>query len=610
MTVLMRGGSCANRAAKRGMINIVMMPLALLPLLPLLTGCSKDPVARDARDVESAESRVQTIEIETLDGVEPRSLVTAMLDDDWLLNTEIHHSASAYIPSQCYTRTRDAEGRVHNPCFTCHAEPKAPNYIDDASFQTAYEFRDTSRQNPWINLFRDRTQAVSAQSDEAIMAYVRQSNYLDQDGHLILAETLKSLPKHWDFNGDGQWNGYTPDCYFNFDNEGFDRAPDGTDTGWRAFGYAPFLGTFWPTNGSTDDVIIRLAAPFRKNETGQWDRAVYRLNLAIVEAMIQRKNVAIPSTDETRYQVDLDKDGTLGVAQQVVFDWAPLEGRMMSYVGEAKQALAQGKVHLAAGLYPEGTEFIHSVRYLDYDATGAIRMSARFKELRYGIKTQWNTYAQLKNVALEEVKEAHDFPDRLRQVVGNPEAGMVSGVGWSYQGFIEDRNGDLRPQSYEESLNCIGCHAGISQTTDGSFAFPRKFGAEAFQGGWYHWTQKGLSGTPEPKWSDGTYEYTQYLLENRSGNEFRDNAEVMERFFDKNGDIKPRAVQRLHEDIGFLLLPSIERAKLLNKAYKVIVDEQSYIYGRTPHIQSLKDTVWLAPPEDEPTGVKTPVLIP
>jgi hypothetical protein len=69
-------------------------------------------------------------------------------------------------------------------------------------------------------------------------------------------------------------------------------------------------------------------------------------------------------------------------------------------------------------------------------------------------------------------------------------------------------------------------------------------------------------------------------------------------------------LQRLHGDIGYLLLPSPERAKALNKAYKVIVDEQSYIYGRTPHIKSLKDTVWLEPPADEPTGVKEAVLIP
>jgi hypothetical protein len=37
----------------------------------------------------------------------------------------------------------------------------------------------------------------------------------------------------------------------------------------------------------------------------------------------------------------------------------------MSYVGEAADLLKQGKLHLAAKMFPEGTEFVHSVRYLD-----------------------------------------------------------------------------------------------------------------------------------------------------------------------------------------------------------------------------------------------------
>lgn len=558
----------------------------------------------------SSDKGIQTVEIITEDGPQTVEQVTAMFDEDWLLNTKVHNRASGYIPSQCYTKTKGFDNQVHNPCFSCHSTPKEPSYIDDTSFQLAYEFRDTSRRNPWINLFKDRTDAVANISDKAMQGYVRKSNYLDEDGEIILAKKLETPPKHWDFNQDGQWSGYRPDCYFNFDSEGFDRAPDGAETGWRAFGYTPFLGTFWPTNGSTDDVIIRLAPAFRKNEQGQFDRDVYRLNLAIVEAMIKRRDIRIAKVDEKRYQVDLNKDGVLGEAESIVYDWAPREGRFMSYVGQAKQWLEQKKVHIAGGLYPEGTEFIHSVRYIDVDDQGEIQMAARFKELRYGIKTNWNTYTQLKNVAMEELKEAHDFPDRLRFVQGNPEAGMLSGVGWAYQGFIEDQHGELRPQSYEESLNCIGCHAGISQTTDASFAFARKLDSDAFQGGWYHWSQKGLKGVPEPKWSDGTYEYSKYLLENRSGNEFRNNPEVIAKFFDEKGEVKPKALEKLHQDIGYLLLPSAERAMDLNKAYKVIVDEQSYIYGREPHIKSLKETVWLEPPEDELTGIEEAVLVP
>src|SRR3546814_2792844 len=52
-----------------------------------------------------------------------------------------------------------------------------------------------------------------------------------------------------------------------FDDTGFAR--DGS--GWRAFRYKPFPGTFWPTNGASDDVLIRLPAIFR-------DRKSTRLN--------------------------------------------------------------------------------------------------------------------------------------------------------------------------------------------------------------------------------------------------------------------------------------------------------------------------------------------
>ena len=51
---------------------------------------------------------------------------------------------------------------------------------------------------------------------------------------------------------------------FDFDDEGFDHAPDGTPTGWRAFAYMPLPSTFWPANGSTDDVLIRLPEAYRE----------------------------------------------------------------------------------------------------------------------------------------------------------------------------------------------------------------------------------------------------------------------------------------------------------------------------------------------------------
>ena len=517
-------------------------------------------------------------------------------------------SPIAHISSQCFTKTTDASGKVHNPCFSCHIPSQEPNYVDDGDLQLEYSFPGdpgTEIKNPWVNLFKDRSAAVAAMSDEAILSYVRSDNY-QQEGRLQLAALLgKSLPAAWDVNGNGRWDGYLPDAWFNFDDEGFDRHPQTRAlTGWRAFAYAPFLGSFWPTNGSTDDVLIRLAPAFRQAENGSDSQEVYKVNLAIVTALIQRRDVALEAAaDERALNVDLDKDGRLATAQFVRYDWEPLEKRLMSYVGKARLEQAAGRVHLAAGLFPEGTEFLHSVRYLDVDAQGAIGLARRFKELRYAIKHSWYSYADLKAQALSEQKEKSQFPERVRQFTGNAEVGMGNGQGWTYQGFIEDRRGALRPQNYEETAFCIGCHSGIGATTDSNFAFPRKFRENSFQKSWYHWTQKGLAGMPDPLRSDGQPEYTHYLEQNGAGDEFRGNEEVKARFFNADGSLKEEMRQRLRQDMTVLLNPSRDRALALNKAYRVIVQEQSFVQGRDATVTPV-ETVHRSVAIDTSTGVR------
>src|SRR5688572_625391 len=60
---------------------------------------------------------------------------------------------SAFVPPQCYTKTLDAAGQAHNPCYTCHVESRAPNYINDPDVQLEYAFVPRARRNPWKNLF-------------------------------------------------------------------------------------------------------------------------------------------------------------------------------------------------------------------------------------------------------------------------------------------------------------------------------------------------------------------------------------------------------------------------------------------------------------------------
>ena len=528
-------------------------------------------------------------------------------------STYAKNNDAAYITSQCYTKTEDNNEKVHNPCFSCHINSEAPNYINDPDLQEAYDMGAYSKVNRFTNLFKDRTDAVAKISNKEILSYIRKDNYKENDT-LLLAKKLKELPAEWDVNENGKWDGYMPDCYFSFDSEGFDKDPNGNYTGWRAFGYYPFLGTFWPTNGSTDDVLIRLPKEFQQDSQGAFDLEVYKINLAIIEALIKREDIAIDSVDERLYGVDLNQDGRLAIANSVVFNWmkpsydtkkGKITNFSMHYVGKAKAMLESNEHLIAPGLYPKGTEFLHSVRYIDIDEESrTIKMASRMKELRYGKKIAWNSYSQLQNAALAEIKEKDDFPDRLRTILGNSEEGLSTGLGWVYQGFIEDQNGELRPQNYEETKYCIGCHSGIGAIADSTFVFQRKFDKTHFQKGWYHWSQdaNGLKGIVEPKSKDGRDEYTLYLEQNGAGDEFRANMEVIEKFFDKNGTLKKEEIKKMHNDISYLLYPSVARALELNKAYKVIVDEQSYIYGRDAHVKPLEN-VHREVEEGQSTGV-------
>jgi hypothetical protein len=447
----------------------------------------------------------------------------------------------AYIPPQCYAKTRAGDdGPARNPCYACHVRSEPPNAVDDADLQLTLSLPVAAAINPWTNLFDPPAASGPRPSDDDVLAYVRQNNHVDQD-----------------------------DARFVFDERGFDRRPDGTFTGWRAFAYYPLPGAFFPTNGSTDDVLIRLDPSLQEDAEGHFDPAIYAINLAIVEGLVTRRDVPIDATDERPLGVDLDRNGVLGRATHVTF------GKGTRYVGRAGSTLAAGP-----GLFPLNTEFLHSVRYLDVGPDGAVRMAARMKELRYAKKVRWLADVDLARIVERENAEQSTTPDGVAYFVPRGDEGVYNGVGWLFRGFIEAADGSLRPQSYEETVACVGCHGGIGATTDSIFSMPRKLPATSPARGWSHWSQRGLAGIPEPRRRDGRYEYTLYLEENRGGDDLHENTEVLERFFDDRGQLRAGAITHLHADIGTLLLPSPARALELDRAYMAIVGKQSYVRGR------------------------------
>lgn len=461
------------------------------------------------------------------------------------------HNAEAPITSQCYTRT---EGK-YNPCYTCHQSyphGSRPNAMNDGYLQGEYAFSDVGLTNHWDNLFVDRRDAVAAIPDEAVIEYIHEDNYRPFRQAYEAGET--------------DWDGYFPviedlasgaDA---FDDQGFAR--DGS--GWVAFNYKPLPSTFWPTNGSTDDVMIRLAEPFRtaRDCSGigtNASRDVYLANLALAEMAIKGLDrVDSPLINEAAVCVDLDGDGDVhGMATEV--RWRD------RYVGGAHD------VPTARQLYPAGTEFLHTVRYVGVNDDGEIDNAPRMKEVRYMRKHRFYDPADLRAMYGNEHQEKIDgnLP-RYHPVEGG---GLNNGFGWQVLGFIEDAGGELRPQTHEEQKFCMGCHTTIGTTIDQTFAFGRKVtGAE----GWGYIDTRGMADAPSITGDEG--EILQYLRRVGGGDEFRENEEMRARWFDDDGNVLEEKVRAA--DVHELITPSRERALALNKAYWLITKAQSFVHGR------------------------------
>lgn len=453
------------------------------------------------------------------------------------------YNREAVVPPQCYTQT---EGHF-NPCYVCHQDaiPTRENVMNDGELQIAYSFSDLGMTNHWKNLHEPRAERIEAISDEFIQDYISQDNYTE------LAPRLQAAG----------FQGWVPDLMSleqgaaAFDENGF--ALDGS--GWVAFNYKPFPSTFWPTNGSTDDVMIRMPKPYRSTKSGIYSENVYRANLAILESRIKGfDSISCMTVNEVPLGIDLNGDGELGEIKTIT--------KLNAYVGAAEGYF------IDTFLYPEGTEFLHTVRYVGVDEEGQIHIPQRMKEVRYMKK--WRAYPKAiyaREYQLEAYeKEAGNLPGYIN--LG--DYGLDNGNGWSIQGFIEGSDGRLRANTFEENLFCMGCHNTIGTTIDKTFSFARK--VDGAQG----WSYIDLHGMPDAASLGETQgEILTYLQRVGGGSEFRNNDEMRERWFNEDGSVNIDKVEAA-KDVYALITPSPERAMQLNKAYKTIVEDQDYIYGR------------------------------
>jgi hypothetical protein len=457
----------------------------------------------------------------------------------------------APIPPQCYTKT---EG-VNNPCYTCHQTYPSKdnnhyrvNIRNDGANQGIYTFSDEGEINSWKNLFVNRQKWINQITNEQITQYV------DQDNYSKLSKNLQ----------DKDWQGFIPDLKnYHLASDAFKNnglAKDGS--GWVAFNYKPFPGTFWPTNGATDDVLIRLSAEFRELN-GQYNEDVYLTNLSLVEMSIKTlSEIDIFPINEQKINSDLNQDGSLTTSVEL------LAAREF-FVGDAKQ------IKISNQQYPVKTEIMHSVRYVGVDEQGKTYIPKRMKELRYMTKTKLLNTADIDSAYRRERKEKLD--EQLPNYIRVKDRGFNNKFGWLIQGYIEDYDGELRPQTYEENMFCMGCHSAIGTTIDQTFAFPRKVTGKA---GWGYINLKGMKDAPSKGQQEG--EILQYLQVNGGGNEFRENMEMFNKWYKADGTVNKAKVKRA--DVFELITPSKQRAYDLNKAYTQIVRTQSYIHGRVANI--------------------------
>ena len=385
----------------------------------------------------------------------------------------------AYIPAQCYIETSRG---TQNACQFCHTNgvyalglgnnlPQAGASERIGNLQTDYSFAPFSRTAPpavlnrWRNTLAPEELALAVRALGVDPARWDMQAWIRQDNWRAAYAQRPGDARDWDGKRDGPFRlfpGLAPDD-LPAQDDGFVRTgvaarsvfsdARGGNTGWRAVNFMPY-GIFTPHTGSVSGIYIRLPQAFMRNESGAFDLATYERNLDLVERAIQDR-------------------------------LTPADGS--HYVGAAREQ------PLERGTYPVGTEFAHPLHYVDVQADGSDpaispypgTRARRVKEVRYMVK--WKAF-----------KHSDFGPNQKEEglpVYGNASQGWVdNGVGWFLSGFIEDAQGQLRPQRLEELTQCIGCHSGVNGTEinrsftsgvgvtiDSTWAMARKFPGAA---GW------------------------------------------------------------------------------------------------------------------------------
>lgn len=375
------------------------------------------------------------------------------------------------IPVQCWIETGYG---TQNACKYCHtnylAQNKHGNNFAIGEDQVLFSFptpnlnkinwRNVTHPQEILERLKAENIPVPQPDDPANLDYVRTDNWTaaynaarpdgdttwdnaKQKGkpfQLFPALNPKDL---YPFNAENPTGNNT---HGYIDAEGFVKDKTGAFTGWRAVNFFPYA-IFTPLTGSVSGIYIRLPKPFMTKD-GKIDMETYKKNLDLLERNIK---MDIEAGDATA----------------------------ANYLGDA------AKIAVQKGFYPVGTEFAHPLHYVDLNADAQSgktldgvknnaaddyefpgTRSKRVKEIRYMYK--W------KEVTLDDIDDP-EIEDTFDRLAGKEWQGWIDNkAGWIISAYTENRKGELRPQTTEELLQCLGCHSSVGNTIDAVWSFQRK----------------------------------------------------------------------------------------------------------------------------------------
>ncbi len=364
------------------------------------------------------------------------------------------------IPAQCWIETGYG---TQNACLYCHTNYLASiehgNAYPLAEDQVLYSFPSADLNKVlWRNTIFPKEIVERLNKEGIALPDSKDVDYVRQDNWKPVYDSIRA-------EGSNHWVNPSSEAYVLFpalnpmhlfpettpdptsggihgyiDKEGFVRDGHSRYTGWRAVNFFPY-GLFTPLSGSVSGIYLRLPGPFMQ-EGGEFNLETYKKNLDLLE-----RNIKNSLFDETHYY---------GAASLI-----PVE----------------------KGFFPVGTEFAHPLHYVDLAADGQTgenldavsdkgkfayefpgTRSKRLKEMRYMYK--W------KSVGIDDINEDAHYEG---VVIGHEGQGWIdNNVGWILAGYIEKRQGQLRPQTTEEMMQCMGCHGMVGNTIDSVWSFPRK----------------------------------------------------------------------------------------------------------------------------------------